>query len=121
MSQPTLVFVAELPWTVNTGHPEDNRGQAVDAVVVSHVLVGRSLRTSVWRIEVERAGFRYSIGKILEDVPRLSLSNAHVFDFAIHLVGGRVEHGRQRLELPGSLENVKSSQRVGREIIPRVG
>ena len=50
---PSLVFTAELARPRNAGHPEDHRTQAVDARVIVHILVGRTLGTAVRGVEIQ--------------------------------------------------------------------
>src|SRR5690348_660185 len=60
VGQPTLVFVATLPSSCDAGHAEDHGGQAKNAAVIVDVLVGRALRTTVGRIEVQWLGLAYA-------------------------------------------------------------
>ncbi len=54
MRHPALVFVAELPRPGDARHAQHRRRQIVDARIIAHVLVGRSLRAAVRRMEVQR-------------------------------------------------------------------
>ena len=57
MRNPALVLAAELARSGNARHPEDHRAQPVNARVITHVLVGRTLGATVRRMEVQRLRF----------------------------------------------------------------
>lgn len=53
MRRPALILDAELPWAIDRRLPKDHRGQAVDAVVIAHVLVASALGAAVGRVEIQ--------------------------------------------------------------------
>ena len=117
---PSLVFRTKLVRPVNARHPEHDRRQPVDAMVVANVLIRRALRTTIRRMKVQRASPRHAIRKILEFVPRRTLDNPIMFQPAVNFIRRRVEESWHRLLPPGCFEHVHRSLRVDRKILLRI-
>jgi hypothetical protein len=54
MSEPTLIFGAELVRPINATHPEDDGRDVIRAREIPYVLIGSAFRAAVWSVEIER-------------------------------------------------------------------
>lgn len=116
MSNPSLVFVAELARTGNAGHTKHYRGQSIDAGVVMDVLVGRSLRATIRGVKVQ--GLRFVGGAFAGDQIARGLGDGgSTGEIAVDLVGGREEEKRIATAFSSGFEYVKGSTNVYVEIV----
>src|SRR6266404_1192053 len=118
--KPALVLVPELPRAIDAAHAKHDGAKAIDARVVAHVLICRSLRASIRRVKVERAGFGDPIWQVAILVARILLYQRDVLHAAVHLVCGCEHHHRLTRALPRSLQHVQGAQRVDFEVQPGI-
>src|SRR3954451_21148 len=109
MGQPPLILSAELTRSIDAAHSHDCAVQAVDARVISYILVGGSLGASIGTIEIERCILGNSGGKfrIGGDMP---LPNPHDLvvgdEAAVNFVGGCEDHRRRSIMKPDCFQDV---------------
>src|SRR6266404_7446453 len=118
--KPALVLVPELPRAIDAAHAKHDGAKAIDARVVAHVLICRSLRASIRRVKVERAGFGDPIWQVAILVARILLYQRDVLHAAVHLVCGCEHHHRLTRALPRSLQHVQGAERVDLEVHPGI-
>src|ERR1700744_2755109 len=58
--EPSLVFIAELPWASYTQHAEDHRRQTVDSAIIAYILVCRAFGAPVGRMKIQGCAFVHS-------------------------------------------------------------
>lgn len=120
MRRPALILHTELAWAIDRRLPKHHRGQAVDAVVIAHVLIAGALRTAIGRIEVQRVGFGHPVGQIAVAVAGFFFDDRQVAHAAIHLIGRGVEHRRAGGGAPGGFEHVEGAQGIDLKIGARI-
>lgn len=113
---PSLVFVAELAWTVNAGHSQNDCGETIDAMVVANVLVGGALRAAIRGMKIKRAGFGDPVWPIGEFVASVALHHSRMLDPAVDFIGRSEQHDGPWLKKPRCFQHVKSSQGVDLKI-----
>src|SRR5579863_9696273 len=87
---PTLIFCAELAVAVNAGLAKHDRSEPVDAVVVHDILISRTFRAAVGRMEIQIAVFGHTRGKRTVSVPAVLFDYPDVGHLSIDFVGGSV-------------------------------
>src|SRR5436309_11779939 len=99
MCDPPLVLSAELVRTVDAAHPEHGRGLPVRTRVIEDILLGGSLRTTVGRVEIETAGFRYAAlpdAVIDRLIALIRGSELYIVKPAVNLIGRCIDERRTR-------------------------
>src|SRR5581483_797329 len=120
MRHPALVFVAELARPGDAGHAEDDGRNAIDAGVIADVLVSRSLRATVRRVEIERLLLGYAAGANKLPAGRHGAQRLRA-EAAVHLVGrGKQQEGVGAV-LAYRLKDVERPGEVDFNIKPGIG
>ena len=118
---PALVFDAHLAGAVDAALPEDHGAQAVDAVVVAHVLVGGAFGATIGGMEVERLAFGCPLREVAVGVTAVLFDYLDVIHATVDLVGGGIQEDRVIARGARSLEGVEGARGVDLEIAARVG
>src|SRR5438067_5787431 len=120
MSQPSLILGTKLPWSVDAAHPQHGRVHPVNARVVSHILIGGTLRASVGAIKVQRNIFRHAAGET-SIYRNMTVSNlldlAVLHQTAVNLVSGCEDHWSRRIMDPDRLQHIQGAAGIDLEII----
>src|SRR2546427_1715101 len=87
--QPALVLGSKLPGPINATHAENDGWKAVDARIVTDVVVCRAFRTPIRRVEVERLRLGDPVWKVAVFVVGVAIDHHGIFHAAVDLVGRR--------------------------------
>jgi hypothetical protein len=120
---PALIFGAKLPRTVNATHSEHRGGQAIGPCILQHVLVRRTLGTSIGTLKIELLRLVDAMlgdPKMVRHVPCADLHRPDARQLSIYLIGRQMKQGRRSRHGAKHLQQGQRAAYVYRKVEHRI-
>jgi hypothetical protein len=99
---------------------EDDRSQPKTARIFEHVLVRRTLRTPIWRSEIQRGIFAYTQGSADWGVSRLRFLKLKTSKFSVNLIAGSIYDSRVWGAVPYGLKKIYRTHNIRIKVFTRL-